>query len=138
MKSKNNMFPKGNPMPSTYSSYFTGKAYLAPLTSMGELGCPISNVTFEPKCRNNWHSHTGGQILIAVSGYGYYQERGKAARRLSAGDVVEIAPNVVHWHGAAPYSQFSHLAVACNVATNKNTWFEAVTDAEYNEATKTK
>lgn len=62
----------------------------------------MSNVTFEPGCRNNWHSHTGGQILIAVGGVGYYQERGKASRRLLPGDVVEIAPNIEHWHGAAP------------------------------------
>ena len=66
----------------------------------------MSNVTFEPGCRNNWHSHTGGQLLIAVGGVGYYQERGKAARRLLPGDVVEIAPNVEHWHGAAPDSWF--------------------------------
>ena len=55
-----------------------------------DLNVPMSNVTFEPGCRNNWHSHTGGQILIAVGGVGYYQERGKAARRLLPGDVVEI------------------------------------------------
>lgn len=94
------------------------------------------NVTFEPSCRNNWHSHTGGQILIAVGGVGYYQERGKAARRLLPGDVVEIAPDVEHWHGAAPDSWFSHLAIECNPQTNKNTWLERVDDEQYAEATK--
>ena len=86
--------------------------------------------------RNNWHSHTGGQILIAVGGVGYYQERGKAARRLLPGDVVEIAPDIEHWHGAAPDSWFSHLAIGCNPQTNKNIWLERVDDRQYAEATK--
>ena len=96
----------------------------------------MSNVTFEPGCRNNWHSHTGGQLLIAVGGVGYYQERGKAARRLLPGDVVEIAPSIEHWHGAAPDSWFSHLAIGCNPQTNQNTWLERVDDQQYAEATK--
>lgn len=119
-----------------YAQYFTGKSWLAPLTTSKELNVPMSNVTFEPGCRNNWHSHTGGQLLIAVGGAGYYQERGKAARRLLPGDVVEIAPNVEHWHGAAPDSWFSHLAIACNPQTNQNTWLEVVNDEEYAEAVK--
>mgnify|MGYP002589719628 CR=1 FL=1 len=119
-----------------YAQYFTGKSWLAPLTTSKELNVPMSNVTFEPGCRNNWHSHTGGQLLIAVGGVGYYQERGKAARRLLPGDVVEIAPNVEHWHGAAPDSWFSHLAIGCNPQTNKNIWLERVDDRQYAEATK--
>jgi alkylhydroperoxidase/carboxymuconolactone decarboxylase family protein YurZ/quercetin dioxygenase-like cupin family protein len=119
-----------------FSQYFTGKSWLAPLTHDKRLGVPMFNVTFEPGCRNNWHSHTGGQILIAVGGVGYFQERGKPARRLLPGDVVEIAPDTVHWHGAAPDSWFSHLAVECNPQTNKNTWLEPVTDEDYAEAVK--
>lgn len=119
-----------------YEQYFSGRSWLAPLTSMKELNVPVSNVTFEPGCRNNWHSHTGGQLLICVGGEGYYQEKGQSARRLKAGDVVEIAPNVVHWHGAAPDSWFSHLAVECNPQTNRNDWFDPVTDEEYAEAVK--
>ena len=119
-----------------YAQYFTGKSWLAPLTTSKELNVPMSNVTFEPGCRNNWHNHTGGQLLIAVGGVGYYQERGKVARRLLPGDVVEIAPNVEHWHGAAPDSWFSHLAIACNPQTNQNTWLEVVNDEEYAEAVK--
>lgn len=119
-----------------YAQYFTGKSWLAPLTSNKELNVPMSNVTFEPKCRNNWHSHTGGQILIAVGGVGYYQERGKPAVRMEVGDVVEIAPNVEHWHGAAPDCWFSHIAVQPNPQTNKNTWLEPVSDEEYTLATK--
>lgn len=119
-----------------FEQYFTGKSWLAPLTGNKDLNVPMFNVTFEPGCRNNWHSHTGGQILIAVGGVGYYQERGKAARRLLPGDLVEIAPDIEHWHGAAPDSWFSHLAVECNPQTNKNTWLERVDDQQYAEATK--
>lgn len=127
-------FPIGNENVA-YQQYFIGKSWLAPLTVDKNLNVPISNVTFEPGCRNNWHSHTGGQILIVVGGRGYYQEKGKPARLLLPGDVVEIAPDVVHWHGAAPDSWFSHLAIECNPSTNKNTWLDPVDDRQYAEAT---
>lgn len=129
-------FPTGDKLPEMFSQYFIGQAYLAPLTQNKDLNCPISNVTFEPGCRNNWHSHTGGQILVAAGGKGYYQARGEAARLLLPGDVVEIPADVEHWHGAAPDSWFSHLAIECNPQTNKNTWLEPVDDKQYAEATK--
>lgn len=129
------MFPQGEPLPEQFSKYFTGQAWLARLTMDAALNVPVSNVTFSPGCRNSWHSHTGGQLLIAVGGRGCYQEKGRPARELLPGDVVEIAPDVVHWHGAAPDSWFSHLAVECNPATNVNTWLEPVDDAQYDAAT---
>lgn len=129
-------FPTGDKLPEMFSQYFIGQAYLAPLTQNKDLNCPIANVTFEPGCRNNWHSHTGGQILVAVGGKGYYHARGEAARLLLPGDVVEIPADVEHWHGAAPDSWFSHLAIECNPQTNKNTWLEPVDDKQYAEATK--
>lgn len=128
-------FPTGKPN-TGFTQHFIGQSYLAPLTANKDLNVPLFNVTFEPGCRNSWHSHTGGQILIVIGGVGYYQERGKAARRLLPGDVVEIAPDVVHWHGAAPDSWFSHIAVECNPQTNKNTWFEPVDDEAYAKAVK--
>ena len=124
-------FPVGEKLPEIYSKYFIGQAYLAPLTHDKELHVPISNVTFEPGCRNNWHSHTGGQVLVVVGGDGWYQEKDKPAQRLKAGDVVEIAPNVVHWHGATADSWFSHLAIECNPETNENIWLDPVTDDQY-------
>ena len=129
------MFPQGEPLPEQFSKYFTGQAWLARLTTDAALNVPVSNVTFSPGCRNNWHSHTGGQLLIAVGGRGYYQEKGRPARELLPGDVVEIAPDVAHWDGAAPDSLFSHLAVECNPATNVNMWLEPVDDAQYDAAT---
>ena len=123
-------FPVGDPLPEQFSPYFIGQAYLAPLAS--ELGTPVSNVTFEPGCRNNWHSHTGGQMLIVLAGNGWYQERGKEAQLLKAGDIVEIPRNVEHWHGATADSWFSHLAVATNAhENNQNTWLDPVDDAWY-------
>lgn len=119
---------KGNPN-------FIGTAYLYPMSEVKELNVPMFNVTFEPGCRNSWHSHSGGQLLIATAGIGYYQEKGKPARRLFPGDIVEIAPNVEHWHGAAPDSWFAHLAIECNPNSNKVTWLSPVNDDEYLPAT---
>lgn len=73
---------------------FTGEVWLAPLSEKKELNVPMANVTFEPGCRNSWHSHKAGQLLIATAGIGYYQEKGQPARRLFPGDIVEIAPDV--------------------------------------------
>ena len=128
-------FPVGDKLPEIYSNYFIGQAYLAPLTKNKDLNCPISNVTFEPGCRNNWHSHSGGQILVTVGGKGYYQAKGEPARLLLPGDVVEIPANVVHWHGAAPDSWFSHLAIETNPKDSKNTWLKPVDDEQYKKAT---
>ena len=114
---------------------FIGDAWLFPLSKHQELNVPMFNVTFSPGCRNSWHKHSGGQILIATSGIGYYQEKGKPARRLFPGDIVEIAPDVEHWHGAAPDSWFAHIAIECNPETNKVTWLDPVNDNDYLTAT---
>ena len=85
-----------------FAKYFIGNSYLKQKAKTENIF--IANVTFEPKCRNNWHIHKatkgGGQILICVEGEGWYQEEGKEAQSLKVGDVVTIAPNVKHWHGA--------------------------------------
>lgn len=117
-----------------FAQYFSGRSWLAPLTNNKDLNVPMFNVTFEPGCRNNWHSHSGGQILVAVGGVGYYQERGKPAVRMEVGKIIEIAPNVEHWHGAAPDNWFSHIGVTCNPQINKNTWLEPVSNDEYEQA----
>lgn len=114
---------------------FTGEVWLAPLSGKKELNVPMTNVTFEPGCRNSWHSHKAGQLLIATAGIGYYQEKGKPARRLFPGDIVEIAPGVVHWHGAAIDSWFAHIAITANPQDNAAVWLSPVSDADYLEAT---
>lgn len=125
------VFPIGAPN-DAYAAYFTGKSYLAPVSS-SQVG--IYNVTFEPGCRNTWHIHHaktgGGQILVCVAGRGYYQEAGKPAQLLVPGDVVNIPPEVKHWHGAAPDSWFSHLAVEVPGTETSNEWCEPVTDEAY-------
>ena len=122
-------YPAGEPL--VNNPNFIGQAYLHPLTSVESLNTPMFNVTFEPGCRNSWHSHSGGQLLIATAGIGYYQERGKAARRLYPGAIVEIAPDVEHWHGAAPDRWFAHIAIECNPGANQVTWICPVNDADY-------
>ena len=127
------IFPIGNPNDG-FAKYFIGQSYLAPV-STSQVG--IFNVTFEPRCRNNWHIHEaeegGGQILVCVAGRGYYQEWGKEPVKLHPGDVVNIAPGVKHWHGAAPDSWFSHLAVEVPGKNGHSVWCEPVTDEEYNK-----
>ena len=129
------LFPIGAPN-DAFAKYFIGQSYLAPV-STAQVG--IYNVTFEPGCRNNWHIHHaqsgGGQILICVAGRGFYQEAGKPAQALHPGDVVNIPAGVKHWHGAAPDSWFSHLAVEVPGTETANEWLEAVNDAEYAKAT---
>ena len=114
-----------------YAKYFTGQSYLNRLTSQGG---PIANVTFEPGCRNNWHiHHKGGQILLVTNGRGYYQEWGKPAQELHPGDVVNIPPEVKHWHGAARDSWFTHLAIEIPAEGSSNEWLEEVSDDIYNK-----
>lgn len=92
-----------------YAQYFTGECYLNMLTTSG---VGIGVVTFAPGTINAWHiHHKGGQILLVTGGRGWYQEDGKPARALAAGDVVNIPPEVKHWHGAAVDCWFQHLAV---------------------------
>ncbi|MCS3901885.1 cupin domain-containing protein [Methanococcus voltae] len=128
------IFPKGMEIPEIFSEYFSGKVWLSMLVDRdNEFNCPIGNVTFEPGCRNNWHKHPGGQILLITGGRGYYREEGKPARELKAGDVVEIPKNVKHWHGAAADSWFVHLSVETNSQLGSVEWLEPVSDEEYNK-----
>lgn len=125
------IFPIGSPNDG-FAMYFTGQSYLAPV-SAEQVG--IFNVTFEPGCRNNWHIHHadqgGGQILVCVAGRGYYQEWGKEPVLMTPGDVVNIPTGVKHWHGAAPDSWFSHLAVEVPGENSSNEWLEQVDDEQY-------
>ena len=121
-----------------YAAYFTGQSYLNPLTSADEAGVAISNVTFEPGRRNNWHIHHadngGGQVLIVTDGRGWYQEWGKEPQLLVPGDVVVIPEGVKHWHGAAADSWMSHLAYGVPGENCSNEWLEPVDDAQYPQA----
>lgn len=116
---------------SAYAQYFVGQSYLQPYFG------GVANVTFEPRCRNNWHIHHGAvQVLICVSGKGWYQEWGKPAVALTPGTVIAIPEDVKHWHGAAADSWMQHLAIHTQGqpgATNE--WLEPVSETQYNKLT---
>ncbi len=123
----NSPWRQGSPN-SAYAQYFVGQSYLQPYFG------GVANVTFEPRCRNNWHIHHGAvQVLICVSGKGWYQEWNKPAVPLTPGTVIAIPEGVKHWHGAAADSWMQHLAIHTQEqpgATNE--WLEPVNDTQYN------
>lgn len=127
------IFPIGEPN-TAYAKYFTGNSYLAKISTEQ---VPIANVTFEPRCRNNWHIHHatkgGGQMLIGVAGRGWYQEEGKPAQEILPGTVIHIPAGVKHWHGAASDNWFAHLAFEISGENTSNEWLEPVSDEEYNK-----
>lgn len=129
MKPENiSVFPMGEKN-EAFAQYFVGQSYLNMLSTER---VTIGNVTFEPSCRNNWHiHHKGGQILLCTAGRGYYQEWGKEAQELHPGDVVNIPPEVKHWHGAAKDSWFAHLAVEVPAESASNEWLEVVNEEDY-------
>ena len=123
------LFGRGEPNVA-FANYFTGKSYLKTLNTKN-IG--IYNVTFEPKCRNNWHiHHKGGQILLCTDGEGWYQEEGKQAIKLTPGSVVYIPAEVKHWHGASKDAWFTHLAIEIPADYATNEWCEPVDDETYN------
>lgn len=129
-ENKNPIFENGEKAP---AEYFAGKAWVKMLvTNDSTLNCQIGNVIFEPGARNNWHTHPGGQILLATHGTGYYQEKGKPIQLLRKGDVVNIPPDIEHWHGASPGSEFTHIAINPNTQKGIVVWLQPVTDEEYN------
>ena len=124
------MFPIGEPNP--FGAFFSGQSYLAPVSTEQ---AAIWNVTFEPGCRNNWHIHHaksgGGQLLICVGGRGWYQAWGKEPVEMTEGTVINIPPEVKHWHGAAKDAWFAHLAIEIDGEETSNEWLEPVDEAAY-------
>jgi len=89
------------------------------------------DVIFEAGGRTNWHTHPGGQILLVTDGKGWYQERGKTAQPLKKGDIVNIPPDVEHWHGATSDNDFTHIGISPNLHKGGAVWLEPVSDTEY-------
>ena len=127
---KNSVFGFGDSN-EAFAKFFKGTSYLKPLAESEKAKVAVHNVSFEPGCRNNWHMHSVPQILVAVAGEGWYQEEGKPAQKMLPGDVVIVNPNTKHWHGATKDSWFAHLAIMST--DSKNTWFEPVSDEEYDK-----
>ena len=135
-------WPKGEPNP--YGKYFIGQSYLADVgggvirsaqSDASSSVTSLKNVTFEPHCRNNWHiHHKAVQVLICVSGRGWYQEWGKDAVEMTPGTVIAIPAEVKHWHGAAKDSWFQHLTYHRDAQEGaSNEWLEPVTDEVYSK-----
>lgn len=122
-------YPLGQPN-DAYAKYFIGQSYLAVLDTVSGL----CNVTFEPCCRNNWHIHHNAvQVLVCVSGRGWYQEWGKEPVELTPGTVVSVPAGTKHWHGAAADSWMQHLAYfTAQQPGFRNEWLEPVDDEQYN------
>lgn len=119
-----------------FAQYFVGQSYLNGLAGpTDEVPVALSNVTFEPGCRNNWHRHDatsgGGQVLICTAGEGWYRAEGAEPVELVEGTVVVVPPNVKHWHGAKADSWFSHVAFILPGTGQENVWLERVDDEQY-------
>ena len=138
-------WPKGEPNP--YGKYFIGQSYLADVgggvmrsaqSDASSSVTSLKNVTFEPRCRNNWHiHHKQVQVLICVAGRGWYQEWGKEPQEMTPGTVIAIPAEVKHWHGAQKDSWFQNLTYHKDVQEGaSNEWCEPVDDAVYNALKK--
>jgi 4-carboxymuconolactone decarboxylase len=128
-ENQNIIFTKGE---KAAPDYFTGTAWVKILVPKDETGTyTVGNVFFEPGCRNNWHMHAAGQILLITDGKGFYQEKGKPSRPLAKGDVVVIPSNIEHWHGATKDSNFTHIVITNHSAEGPVKWLAPVTEEEY-------
>ena len=120
------IFGLGNPN-DAYSQYFSGRSWLKMLTVERLLNDRPAIVLFGAACRNNWHvHHKGGQILLVTAGRGWYQAYGEPPRALKPGDVVNIPPEVKHWHGAAKDSSFAHIAIEVPAEGSSNETMQSV------------
>jgi quercetin dioxygenase-like cupin family protein len=114
------------------AEYFTGTVRIDPLnTAPDPARVAMALVTFEPGARTAWHTHPLGQTLIVTAGAGRVQREGEPIQEIRPGDVVWIAPGERHWHGAAPQTAMSHIAVQERQDGSPVTWLEHVTDAQY-------
>ena len=126
------VFPKGEI--ATVNNH-TGTVWLKELNVADSIiNCNVAQATFAAGAKLDWHIHPLGQILLITDGTGYYQEKGKPIQVVHKGDVIKCTPGVPHWHGAAPGSAFTYIAVSNGGPKNKTQWLQRVTDAEYNSA----
>lgn len=113
------------------SNNFTGTAWLNNLVTADSINQnAVGSVTFEPGARTKWHSHPAGQIILALDGEGYYQEKGKEKIVIRKGEVVKCPPDIPHWHGASTDTAFVQVAITGR-EKGETIWLEAVTDEEY-------
>jgi quercetin dioxygenase-like cupin family protein len=112
--------------------YFTGRVRIDPLNSPPEPArVSMALVTFEPGARTAWHTHPLGQTLIVTAGCGRVQREGGPVEDIRPGDVVWFEPGEKHWHGAAPTTAVSHIAVQEKQDGKNGEWMEKVGDEQY-------
>ena len=113
--------------------HFTGRVRVDPLSpANGDINASTAYVTFEPGARSAWHTHPTGQYLVVTAGIGFTQEWGKPVQEIRPGDIVWCPPGVKHWHGAAPTTAITHIAVTGTADGKSVSWMEKVNDAQYN------
>jgi quercetin dioxygenase-like cupin family protein len=114
------------------AEYFTGTARIDPLfDAHPPARMSGGSVTFEPGARNAWHTHPLGQVLIITAGCGWVQREGGPVEEVHPGDIVRIAPNEKHWHGATPATSMTHIAIQEEVDGKVTNWMEKVCDDQY-------
>jgi quercetin dioxygenase-like cupin family protein len=114
------------------AEFFTGRVRVDPVWAAdGNINTSGAWVTFEPGARSAWHTHPAGQRLVVTGGVGLTQEWGKPVQVIRPGDVISCPPGVKHWHGAAPTTAMTHLAVTGTLDGKNVTWMEKVSDEQY-------
>jgi quercetin dioxygenase-like cupin family protein len=114
------------------AQYFTGSARIDPLfPAHAPAGTSGAYVTFEPGARSAWHTHPAGQVLIVTAGVGRVQRWGGPVQEIRPGDVIWTPPGVKHWHGAAPTTSVTHIAIQDTVGGKNVEWLEKVSDEQY-------
>jgi len=114
------------------ADYFTGQVRMDPLiTAPDPARVRALSVTFEPGARTAWHTHPLGQTLIVTAGCGLAQTEGGEISEIRPGDVIWFAPGEKHWHGAAPETGMTHIAIQEALDGSNVTWLEHVSDAQY-------
>lgn len=119
----------GRPAEPVDPANFSGPGTLIRMDGVCEK--PLVNayrVTFAPRTRTAWHTHSGTQLLLVVEGTCRYQSSGELVREIGTGGIVSIAPGERHWHGAGPNGPMTHVALNIDAAT---TWLEKVAENEY-------
>lgn len=126
----NKIFEKGEKITNTN---FTGEVWLNNLVQADSSNQnAVGSVTFEPGARTKWHSHPAGQIILALDGVGYYQEKGSPKIIVDKGDVIKCPADIPHWHGASTDTKFVQIAITGR-EKGETVWLEAVNESEYNK-----
>jgi quercetin dioxygenase-like cupin family protein len=114
------------------TEYFTGAVRIDPLIEAPEPAhVRAASVTFEPGARTAWHTHPLGQTLIVTAGCGYAQRWNGSIEAIHPGDVIWSAPGEKHWHGAAPTTAMTHIALQEALDGKIVDWMEKVGDEHY-------